>query len=153
MKNNLKRMMMWLLPGGGIFLVDRLFKLWFQDVDMALIPGVLALRSAKNTGMAMGLFSGNTLLLFLLSVVLMGGCTFFLRRYRLSGLAVISISLMAGGALGNMVDRLFLGYVVDMIDFEWIDFYIFNIADVGVVCGAVLCGISMLFRPGEWESK
>ncbi len=153
MKQKAKEMMMWLVPGGCIFVLDRLFKIWFRDVDIALIPGVLALRSAKNTGMAMGLFSGNAALLLVASVVVVALCLFLLRKYRVSGLARLSLSLIAGGALGNMVDRLFLGYVIDMIDVECIRFYIFNVADIGVVCGAVLCGVSLLFRPEDWSNK
>ncbi len=153
MKPKVKQMMIAVLPGLCIFVLDRLFKIWFRDVDISLIPGVLALRSAKNTGMAMGLFSGNALVLFIASVVVVLFCLLLLRKYRISGLACFSLSLIAGGALGNMADRLFLGYVIDMIDVELINFYIFNVADIGVVCGAILCGISLLFRPEEWSSK
>jgi len=71
----------------------------------------------------------------------------------LSGWAVTGLSLMAGGALGNMIDRVAFGYVVDMFELLFMDFYIFNVADVGVVAGAVLCGASLLFRPQDWSKK
>ena len=80
-------------------------------------------------------------------------CVWLLRGMRLSGLAPVAVSLMAGGALGNLLDRLLLGYVQDMFELLFMRFYIFNLADVGVVCGAVLCGVSLLFRPGDWSKK
>ena len=61
--------------------------------------------------------------------------------------------MILGGAAGNAIDRAMYGYVIDMIELLFVDFYIFNIADVGVVCGAILCGISLLFRPQDWSSK
>lgn len=153
MKIDLKKCALWLLPSILILLIDRLFKVLFYDASVILIPGVLALTGAKNTGMAMGLFAGHPVLLVLLSVVLIAICLYFLRSYRITGLAAVSISLIAGGAIGNALDRVFLGYVIDMIEVLFIDFYIFNVADIGVVCGAFLCGFSLLFRSKEWSSK
>lgn len=153
MEEKTKRLAGWLLPGFMVLVIDRIFKVLFNNVDLSLIPGILALRSAKNTGMALGMFEGNALLLFLFSIALVAICIFSLRKYSICGLARFSVSLIAGGALANMADRLILGYVIDMIDVECINFYIFNVADIGVVCGAVLCGISLLFRPGEWKEK
>lgn len=148
-----KNLFLWLIPGITILLMDRLFKMLFFDAQIVLIPGVLAITGARNTGMAMGLFEGHPVLLVICSIVLIAVCFFFLRKYRITGLAAISISLIAGGAIGNAIDRIFIGYVIDMIEVLFIDFYIFNIADVGVVCGAVLCGFSLLFLPKEWSSK
>ncbi len=143
----------WVIPGVVVFLVDRLFKYLFFDASDVLIPGVIALRGARNTGMALGMMQGNAALLLIASIVLVGGCIFFLRKFHISGLATLSLSMILGGAVGNAVDRALYGYVIDMIEFLFVDFYIFNIADVGVVCGAVLCGISLLFRPQDWSSK
>ena len=69
---------------------------------------------------------------------------------------LLTAAMAAGlllSALGNALDRLVYGYVIDMIELQFIDFYIFNLADVGVVCGAILCGISLLFRPQDWSNK
>ena len=44
-------------------------------------------------------------------------------------------------------------HVIDMFEFLFVDFYIFNVADVGVVCGAILCGASLLFRPQDWSKR
>ena len=72
---------------------------------------------------------------------------------RLSGMAAAGVSLMAGGALGNLIDRAALGYVRDLFELLFVKFYIFNIADVGVVAGAVLCGVSLLWRPQDWSRR
>ena len=153
MKANQKNLLLWIVPGCLILILDRAFKMLFHDADIVLLPGVLALTGAKNTGMAMGMMEGNPVLLVILSVVLIGVSIYFLKEYRIKGLAAVSISMIAGGAVGNAIDRMFIGYVIDMIEVLFIDFYIFNVADIGVVCGAVLCGISLLFCPKEWEKK
>ena len=62
-------------------------------------------------------------------------------------------ALLAGGALGNIIDRVLYGAVTDMFELLFIRFYIFNVADVGVVAGAILCGISLLFRPQDWSKR
>ena len=136
-----------------ILFLDRLTKFLFHDADVILIPGVLALTGAQNTGMAMGMLEGKTVMLVILSVVLVAVSVYCLRSYRIKGLASAAISMIAGGAVGNAVDRLFIGYVIDMIEVLFIDFYIFNVADIGVVCGALLCGVSLLFCPKEWEKR
>lgn len=150
----MKRMFLLIFPGLAVLLADRLVK--HLTVDLAgrvLIPGVLALHPTRNTGMAMGFFQDNTLLILIASIALIGACVWLLRDVRLSGLALAAVSMIAGGALGNMIDRVALGSVIDMFELLFMDFYIFNVADVGVVCGAVLCGVSLLFRPQDWSKR
>ncbi len=107
--------------------------------------------TVKNTGMAFGLFQGNAVGILIVSVALVIVGIFLLRGMRPSGLAPIALSLILGGAVGNMIDRLAFGYVRDMIPFfNWFEF---NIADVGVVAGTILCGWSLLFRPQDWSKK
>ena len=145
--------MKWILPGAAVFVLDRIVKILCRDMNRVLVPGVLALRSAQNTGMALGLFQGSALQVLLLTAALVGACLFLLRGVRVRGLAGIAISMMAGGALGNALDRLFLGYVQDMFELLFMHFYIFNVADVGVTVGAALCALSLLLRPEEWSKR
>lgn len=126
-------------------------KMATDGADFVLMDGVLAIRSAQNTGAAMGLLTGNTYLVLILSLLLIGAAIWLLRGMKLSGMAPLSLSLIAGGALGNIIDRVAYGYVMDMIEVLFIDFYIFNLADVGVVCGVALCAFSLLFRPQDWR--
>ncbi len=121
--------------------------------SVVLIPGVLGLRYAENTGMAFSLLSGRGWLLGLLSAALIGAAWLLLRRYRLGPLAESAAMLMLGGAVGNMVDRFATGYVVDMLEVLLFRFAIFNLADVALTVGAVLLGITILWMPKEWSEK
>ena len=143
----------WLLPGLLVFGLDRASKGLLDGMRQTLVPGLLALHGVHNTGMALGLMQGQTGLVLLLSAVLAALCGWMLRKTRLTGLMPCALSLIAGGALGNLYDRLVLGYVIDLFEFLFVDFYIFNAADVGVVAGAVLCAVSLLFRPGDWSKR
>lgn len=147
----MKKKILWFLPGLLILGLDRLVKIFCDGVNAPLIPGVIALKSAHNTGMALGLFPGGAPLILIISLALVIACAFLLRGMHLSGLAPIALSMMAGGAAGNLVDRIVYGYVIDMFEILFMDFYIFNVADIGVVMGAILCGISLLFRPQDWS--
>ena len=149
----MKKILRWVLPGVLVLLLDRGTKLWLDGVDSPLIPGIIKLTPAHNTGMALGLFQGNALGILAFSAVLILAAVFLARDMSISGLAPIALSMIAGGALGNMIDRAAYGYVIDMFDFQFVRFYIFNAADAGVVIGAVLCGISLLFRPRDWRKK
>lgn len=139
----------------AVLLADQCTKLAARGLTAAvpLIPGVVGLRYAENTGMAFSLFSGRPWLLGLLSGVLIFLGFLALRRYRPGTLPMIAAMLMLGGAVGNMVDRLFTGYVVDMIEVLFIDFAIFNVADAALTVGCTLMAWSLLFRPDDWSEK
>ena len=149
----MKKKIPWILPGFIILILDRVVKATCGDMNGILIPGVIALRSTRNTGMALGLFQGGVWVILAVSIFLIIAAWFLLRDMRLSGWAPVGVSLIAGGALGNMIDRAAYGYVMDMFEVLFMDFYIFNVADVGVVAGAVICGASLLFRPRDWSKK
>mgnify|MGYP004524870063 FL=1 len=152
MKKN-KKIWLGLLPGLLTLLLDRLTKKALFGRNRMLLPGVIRITSARNTGMALGLMPNSAWAVLLLSALLLGLCIWLLRGMRLSGMAAAGVSLMAGGALGNLIDRAALGYVRDLFELLFVKFYIFNIADVGVVAGAVLCGASLLWRPQDWSRR
>ena len=133
----------WIGPGLLVLLVDRLVK-W---VHLTVSEN----QTVRNSGMAFGMFQGNSAVILIVSMLLLAACFFLLRKTRPSGLAPIALSMIAGGALGNMIDRMLYGYVIDM--FPFFGWFVFNVADVGVVAGAVLCGWSLLFRPQDWSAK
>lgn len=66
-----------------------------------------------------------------------------------SKVLLIALAMVIGGAIGNMYDRIVLGYVVDYFDFRVINFAVFNVADVFVVCGSILLGIYLIFIEGK----
>lgn len=120
---------------------------------VTLIPGVLRLTYAENTGMAFSLLSGRPWLLAALSAALILLGWRILRRYRLGPLNGVAAMLMLGGAVGNLIDRLLTGYVVDMFEVLLFRFAIFNVADAFLTIGCVLMAVSLLWRPQEWSEK
>ena len=149
----MKRLLLWFLPGLVILAGDRIVKIVTDGMETVLLDGVIAIHSTRNTGAAMGLLTGKTLLIILLSLLLIGAAIWLMRGMRLSGMAPLSLSLIAGGAIGNLIDRAFLGYVVDMIEIEFMRFAVFNVADCFVVCGAILLVIYAFFfdQPAKKE--
>ena len=119
--------------------------------SIPLVPGVLALTYAENTGMAFSLFSGRAWALGVVSALCILAGWLVLRRYRLGPLSRVAAMLMLGGAVGNMLDRFLRGYVVDMFEVLFMDFAIFNVADAALTVGAVLMAASLLLRPDEWR--
>ncbi|HOF95101.1 MAG TPA: signal peptidase II [Clostridia bacterium] len=107
--------------------------------------------SAHNTGAAFGMLSGSRWLLIAVSLlacsVLAG---FLIKKGRHQHLLLrISLALILAGAAGNLIDRIALGYVRDMLDFRLINFAIFNVADSAVTIGAVLLAADVAFGKGK----
>lgn len=93
----------------------------------------------QNRGAAFGMLSDNRWVFMVVSTVAIVGVLFYLIKYRPANkLLVISLSMIVGGGIGNMIDRVFLGYVVDFIDVRLINFAVFNIADSFVTVGACI---------------
>jgi signal peptidase II len=115
----------------------------------AVIPDWLALTLAHNTGGAWSMLAGNPRLLGLVSAAVCIGIMVYERSFfPRSAWQTAAMGLLLGGAAGNMVDRLRLGYVVDMIYVQWHGQYffpIFNVADVGINVGVGLLIITSLF--------
>ena len=103
--------------------------------------------------MAFSMLSGHTWLLGAVSAAAIVLGWWVLRAFRLGPVSRIAAMLMLGGAVGNMIDRLLRGYVVDMFEVLFVDFAIFNVADAALTVGAVLMGISLLLRPDEWSER
>ena len=136
-------------------IVDQLVKWACMGLTgrVTLIPHVLALSYAENTGMAFSLFSGWAWGLGVVSAacILLGWLV--LRRYQLGKVSRVAAMLMLGGAVGNMIDRFLRGYVVDMFETLFVEFAIFNVADAALTVGTVLMAISLLLHPNEWHEK
>lgn len=112
------------------------------------IKGVLEFTAAKNTGASFGFFEGSVLALGIVSLVasVAVAVVMFMTSKLNNRLLAISLSLILGGALGNMVDRLFLGYVRDFIHLPFLKFFgVFNIADNALTIGVVLIVIYLIF--------
>ena len=134
---------------------DRVTKLLAPGLPadgVTLIPGVIGLRYAENRGIAFSLLSGHPRLLGFLSLALIIGGYLWLRKKQLKLFPLAGLALMAGGAAGNMVDRLVSGYVPDMIEALFVRFPIFNIADSCLTAGCAMLIISLLARPKDWAN-
>jgi signal peptidase II len=127
----------------GVILLDRLTKLFFSSLlqlneSLALIKGFLHFTLVHNTGIAFGLFKDCGMVFIVIPLILTGLLIYNIYYYRhseyLSRTYIIAFSLILGGAIGNLYDRIFLGYVIDFIDFRvW---PVFNIADSAITIGA-----------------
>ena len=137
-----------------VLIADRVTKAMSEGIPVdgvALIPGWIGLRQARNTGMAFSLFSGRPWLLGLMSLAIVAGAAVVLRRKRPRPLVQAGLMLMLGGALGNMIDRFWTGYVPDMIELLFVDFAIFNVADICLVAGCLMVMIGILREDGTGE--
>ena len=110
--------------------------------DIVLIRNFIGLSYAENTGAAFSAFSDSTMLLSVVTLVLLLGGIVFLLLGKIEGkiLNICAVLILAGGA-GNLIDRFAQGYVVDYIKTLFIDFPVFNFADILIVVGVfVVCG-------------
>ncbi len=139
--------------------LDQATKLWSVKAlrsvgEIPVIEGVFNLRYVENTGAAFSILQGKT---FLLTVIPIVACVFMIyillaKKISLK-LGNWGITLILSGALGNLIDRVFRGAVVDMFDFELINFPVFNVADICVTVGAVLFFIYAIFFYDKAEKK
>lgn len=117
--------------------------------------GLVDIRLVHNTGGAWGIFSDSTFGLGVFSVIVcLVIAAFFLLTIKDCSMAqTVAFSLIVAGGIGNAIDRFAQGFVTDFIEFSFIDFPVFNVADIGVTCGFALLVISMLFsmRNGDAE--
>ena len=120
--------------------------------DIVVIPGVLTLTYVENRGAAFGIFQNKKIFFFLITVVMIAVFAYCYVRllnqksYRI--LRMLCVTYTAG-ALGNLIDRIFRGYVVDMIYFVPINFPVFNVADCYVTVSCVLIVVMCLLKLKE----
>ena len=119
--------------------------------QLDLIPGILRITYVSNTGGAFSILSDHTLLLAIVSAVVCLLIVFLIIKGKLSVLGKLSLGFILGGAIGNLIDRFFIGHVVDMFQPLFIDFAVFNVADIFITVGAVMFIIYIIFfwRPGK----
>ena len=117
--------------------------------------GLVQFVLVHNTGMAWGLLGDSTFLLGVLSVLVVAVLAVYLawEGDRANRLEAIGGALVIGGGLGNAIDRFTLGYVVDFIDAAFIDFPVFNVADIGVTCGFMLFIIGFFLHERALEQE
>ena len=120
------------------------------------IPGLLELTYIQNTGAAFSSFEGQQWLFALIFVLFTGMILYeyFKKPMPFTALERWCIAAIYGGGLGNMIDRVRLGYVVDMLETKFMVFPVFNVADCFITCGCILMMISLIFFNKEfWKDE
>ena len=111
-----------------------------------VIPKILQLVNVKNTGAAFSLLSGRTNLLSIVSIAVCVVLLWYLIvKKPKNKLLLTSLGMILGGAAGNLIDRVFRSFVVDYIEVCFIQFPVFNLADIAITVGAVLLMIYVIF--------
>lgn len=147
-----------LIPLVGI-VVDQLVKYWASVRLRAVgtIPlweGAFHLTYCENTGAAFSLLSGQRWLLLAVTVLLLAGLLYVLHRNWLkNAFGRTGLRLIISGAVGNMIDRFLLGYVVDLFDFRLIHFPIFNVADILLCVGVGMIAVYILLMEPRLEKQ
>lgn len=137
----------------ALIAVDQLTKIWavthLHEAEriIPVIEGVFELHYTENRGVAFGMLQGQLWLFVPMTLLIVAlFCIMLLRsplrRYKL--FTIPAVMIMAG-AIGNLIDRILYGYVIDFLYFRLIDFPIFNFADCCVVVGAILLLVFFLF--------
>lgn len=138
-----------------VIIADQVSKILCQKylVSLGTVPvikGIFHLTYVQNTGAAFGMFQGRNWF-FIPAIILVSALLVYFIRHLKSdkGYMKISVALILGGAIGNLIDRITLGYVIDFLDFRiW---PVFNIADSCVVVGAMLLGYFVIVKGGDIE--
>lgn len=114
----------------------------FMDVGqtISIIPRFFSLTYVKNRGIAFSMLEGNLVFIIFLSLLIIGGIFFSIRFKKLSWGESFCYALIVGGAIGNLIDRVIYGYVIDFFDFTLFGYEmaIFNVADIFIVLGVFL---------------
>ena len=120
------------------------------------MPGFLGFTYVRNTGAAWSSFEGMIWLFALIFIVLTVAIVWEFSKNRMGFTTLERWCIVAiyGGGLGNMIDRLRLGFVVDMIETEFMNFPVFNVADCFITCGCILLLIHLfLFNKEFWKEE
>lgn len=133
----------------AIVLSDQLLKFYIQqnvplNVSYEVIPGVLSIGHVRNFGAAWSMWLGQRWLLSIISLVALVIFGYYFKKLHHNWGYGLGFSLLIGGTLGNLLDRLFSGYVVDMFELDLINFPVFNIADCALTLGVIVILITML---------
>ena len=128
--------------------IDKMDAVLNKIAPVEIIPGVLNFRLILNDGAALGMLdNARWVFLILSTVAIIGVLVFMFWKKPQNPLLLISLTLITGGGIGNMIDRIWLGYVVDFIDFcalptLWM--WVFNVADSCVTVGAAILAVWLI---------
>jgi len=146
----------------GILSLDQYLKLYIDSVlplhhTIPVIKNFVDITHVRNTGAAFGIMAGQVtgfrfFFFIIISIVAILIILFFLRNLNDNqSLLISSLSMIMGGAMGNMIDRIRLGEVIDFIDIHWHSYHwpTFNVADSAISIGGAFLIIDIFFRKGK----
>ncbi len=124
--------------------------------SIEVIKDILNLTYVENRGIAFGMFQGQRVVFIIISILVI--CLILwvivkMSKEKKSAFLMLGGALTISGAIGNLIDRTLYGYVVDFIEVKFIEFPVFNIADIAVCVGAALLVIHFLFIEGKNDNK
>ena len=145
---------------GALVAADQWLKAWatanleLRGETLPLLGQLLGLRLTHNYGAAWSSFSGQRLLLIALPLVIIAAVAYLLiKKIVRHPLGLAACTLVIAGGIGNLIDRIWVGYVVDMLYFPfWVSYPTFNIADVCIVAGAILGSIYYLWIYEKYDA-
>jgi signal peptidase II len=150
------------LVAGGVVGLDQLSKLWITAnvgyreslVVLPILDGWLNFTQTHNSGAALGILPQANLLFIFIAIAVVIVIVFYSRYLPAGGVLIrVSLGLQLGGALGNLIDRLRFGYVIDFLDVGFTHAFrltTFNVADFSIVSGVIILAYYLLIsRPGE----
>ena len=143
-RRNLYLLALWLSILGADQTTKALVKNLMSVGESIPVNSPVRLTYVQNTGSAFGLFTNQTFALTIAAAVGIVVIAFvFFRSGRASNLLAISLTMQMGGAIGNLIDRIAYGYVVDFVDFRF--WPVFNVADSSITIGFVILAVALLF--------
>ncbi len=136
----------------GILLLiglDQLVKHWVVGTlalgqSFSVVPGVLSITRINNTGAAWSILSGHQFIFVLIAIVAAILIGYFLIHYWSNLWYRFGLSLLFAGTIGNVIDRIFSNHVVDMFQLDFINFPIFNCADMYLTVGILIIGFAII---------
>ena len=124
----------------------------FRLEEIPVIKGVLYFTYVENRGAAFGILQNHRWIFITVTILAMIAIIVYIAwKEPKNKMLLLSLALILGGGIGNLIDRISLSYVIDFIDVRLIHFPVFNIADICVVCGCILLCIYIVFFDGKKE--
>ena len=143
-----------IILGISIILLDQITKAILSGKNLIIIPNILNLTYTENTGVAFGIGSNNLILIIISNIVVLGIIMRFIkeRKEQVNFSILFSLVLILSGGIGNLIDRIVKGYVIDFIDINLFNFPNFNIADISI-CIGIISLIVILYKSILKEKK
>jgi signal peptidase II len=137
---------------------DQLLKSWVManitlNSSHELIPGILSITNIRNDGAAWSMFSGQQWFFYIVTIIALIVVAFLWRDSKNKPIYRMGLALILAGALGNFIDRLHQQFVTDMFQTDFINFPIFNIADMCLTFGVIFVAIYIIFLDNDGGKK